>query len=278
MDNILRGLGPNRIAVDLGCGSGSFHYTSYPCRIIGIDITLNRSALFCDGCRVQYIQSSAVQIPLANASIDAVICNHIFEHVAYTQALSEIHRILKPTGLLWVAVPNGYGLDDALYRYVFEGGGHVNRFRFHQLVEEVQTRTDLRLIQFNQLFSSFIYLKKPTPEQRVHFPPRAQILYRVPNSWNRAAILVLNAITRTLDRLLGTRTSQYGWGFVFARGEVRLDPLPSFFNVCWQCGSGNDAGHLKASGRLDSLLGIPFYRCSNCDAKSLFFKPPKGLS
>ena len=278
MDNILHSLGPNQIAVDLGCGQGSFRYASYPCRIIGVDMALNHPALFRDGRRVQYIQSSAVQIPLGDASVDAVICNHVFEHLAYLQALSEIHRILKPTGLLWVAVPNGYGLDDALYRCVFEGGGHVNRFRFRQLVDEVQTRTDLRLIQFNQLFSGFIYLKRPTPQQRVHFPRRAQFLYKCPPSWNRAAILVLSTTTRTVDRLLGSRTSQYGWGFVFARGEVSLDPLPSFFNVCRQCGSGNDAVHLKASGRVSPLLGIPFYRCSNCDAKNIFFKPLKGLS
>lgn len=278
MDNILHTFGPHQIAVDLGCGEGSFHYESYPCRIIGIDIALTAAVLFRDGYRVQYIRSSAARIPLASSSIDAVICNHTFEHIAYTKALSEIHRILKPKGLVWIAVPNGYGLDDALYRFVFAGGGHINRFRFHQLVEEVETQTDLKLIQFNQLFSSFIYLNKPTPEQRIHLPRRARFLCYLPTSWNRLAILFLNIITRMVDRLFDTRTSQYGWGFVFARGEANLGPLPSFFNVCWQCGSGNDADQLRANGRVSSSKGILLYRCANCEAKSLFFDPLNGCS
>src|SRR5262249_16633981 len=97
-------------------------------------------------------------------SIDAVICHHSMEHFAgYARALDEIQRVLKPNGMLWIAVPNGYSFDDALYRFTDAGHSHVNRFRLDRLIREVQTRTDLKLVQSFPLFSGFVYLKKPFP-------------------------------------------------------------------------------------------------------------------
>ena len=49
------------------------------------------------------------QIPLAGDSFDAVICNHIMEHVADDrQALRELLRILKPGGLGVLLAPVDY--------------------------------------------------------------------------------------------------------------------------------------------------------------------------
>jgi SAM-dependent methyltransferase len=35
------------------------------------------------------------------------------------------HRVFASCGRLYVAVPNGHGLCDAVYRFVFDGGGHA---------------------------------------------------------------------------------------------------------------------------------------------------------
>ncbi|MBI4465165.1 MAG: class I SAM-dependent methyltransferase [Acidobacteria bacterium] len=279
MNNILAILRPSQVAVDLGCGGGSFQYASYQCRIIGMDVAFNRAVLYRDGNRVQYVQSQAAAIPLASASVDAVICNHTFEHFPdYKHVLSEINRALKPTGMLWIAIPNGYGFDDTLYRFLFKGGGHVNRFGFHEFVAQVHAHSDLKLIQWIPLFSGFVYLQKPNQEQLIYFPDSARWLFTVPEFLRRAAILTLNAATRLFDKLLGMRISQYGWGFVFARGNVDLPPLPVYFNVCWKCGSGNSVEYLKASGRVERDFGIRFYSCSNCNEKNVLVNPPSGLS
>jgi predicted SAM-dependent methyltransferase len=73
-----------------------------------------------------------------------VICHHTLEHFdGYRETLAEISRILDPKGWLWIAVPNGYGFDDALYRAVFSGGGHVNRFTYDSLIQDVERITSL---------------------------------------------------------------------------------------------------------------------------------------
>ena len=276
MHNILKILSESQTALDLGCGNGSFNYAAYRCKIIGIDIILNAAELSRDGDRLQYIRSTAHQIPLAGNSIDAVICHHSMEHFSsYTRTLDEISRVLKPDGMLWIAVPNGYSFDDALYRFTDAGHGHVNRFRLDPLLQEVQTRTDLKLVQSFALFSGFVYLKKPLPGLPSLF---GRFMRLLPDSLNRGCVLGINAATRIIDKAFGLRTSQYGWAFVFARNKVSLESLPSYFNVCWKCGSGHGADYLKSSGRVSSKLGIRFFRCPSCQANNIFLEPPKDLS
>ena len=279
MHNILGKLNSSQVVVDLGCGGGSFDYSTYPCRVIGIDVGFEGRALHKDVRRVLYVQSDAGGLPLKTGSVDAVICNHTFEHFAnYKSALREINRVLNSAGMLWIAVPNGYSFDDSCYRWLFAGGGHLNRFTWRRLVDEVQSETDLRLIQTISLFSGFVYLKRPTPQQFRDFPPRAKYLYYLPDPLSRAGILAINVTSRLVDKLFGSRVSQYGWGFVFARGEVELFPLPSYFNVCWQCGSGNGAHELVSSGSVKTRFGIKVFSCMACHAKNFFLKPPSGLS
>ena len=48
-------------------------------------------------------------IPLADASVDAIICRSVLEHVKNPNvAIIELHRILKPGGLLFLQVPSTY--------------------------------------------------------------------------------------------------------------------------------------------------------------------------
>src|SRR5205823_6308092 len=234
MHNILSILGESQIVVDLGCGEGSFNYASYGCKIIGVDINLRNKVLRKERNGIQYVESDATHIPLRTGSIDAVICNNAFEHfISYEETLAEINRILNRTGLIWISIPNGHGFSDALYRWLFLSGGHINLFSFHHFVDEVHSHTGLRLAQSSLLFSSFIYLKRPTADQFRNHPEVCQLLSRIPDWFYQAVMISINGLTRWIDKRTGSGTSQYGWGFVFARSEVQLAPLPSYFNVCW---------------------------------------------
>ncbi|OLD67961.1 MAG: hypothetical protein AUI45_11970 [Acidobacteria bacterium 13_1_40CM_2_56_11] len=261
--------------VDLGCGPGSFHYESYTCQIIGIDLTVSRRA---PRAHVSFVQANSSQIPLASNSVDAVVSHHTLEHFGdFRTTLGEVNRILKDDGLIWIAIPNGYGFDDTLYRFVFSGGGHINRFSRDQLVEEVHRLTRFRLIQEVDLFSSFIYLKKPTAEEYQFYPRTARFLFHIPDGTSTTGVLVINAATRLIDKLFGSRVSQYGWGFVFAADSVSLTPLHRpYFNVCSNCGSGIPAIRLRNQGQLKQFCGVGFYRCPHCRKLNAFVAPPAG--
>ncbi len=194
------------------------------------------------------------------------------------RSLQEVDRVLKDEGIIWIAIPNGYSLDDRLYRLVFSGGGHVNRFARKELIKEVHALTRFRLMQEVDLFSSFIYLQKPTLEKYQYYPRRARPLFYIPDTLSIVGILVINTMTRLIDKLLGCRTSQYGWGFVFARKSTRLPPLHrAYFNVCSKCGSGLAATQIREAGKLKQCFGVGLYRCLNCHYVNAFVSPPAGL-
>src|SRR5262249_1946434 len=155
---------------------------------------LDAPRLYRDGSRIEYVRADSGQIPLASESVDAVICHHTLEHFPdYRRTLEEVNRILKDDGLLWIAIPNGYCFDNALYGLIFAGGGDVNRFTYDELIRAVHELTRFRLQQQVDLFSSFIYLKRPTPEEYKHYPRSAKALLHIPEGVSVAGILAINA-------------------------------------------------------------------------------------
>jgi SAM-dependent methyltransferase len=271
---LLRNLSPDQVVLDLGCGSGSFHYESCVCRVVGIDLSFDQH----QPTRERLLRACADchEIPLADGSVDAVVSNHNLEHVSnYKRALVEVARVLKPDGWFWITVPNGYSFEDNLYRWVFSGGGHVNRFRRDELIADVTNIASLKLVRSCDLFSGYVFLKRPTPEQARHYPRTARFLVDIPGGFLNFGVLSLQAGTRILDRFLGSRYSQYGWGFLFARNGIEAEQPLSFFNVCRNCGSGNLAADIR--GYPPSVFGVKMYRCPHCSEVNLMVPPPRGL-
>jgi hypothetical protein len=274
MDNLIATLRPDQLVVDIGCGHGSFDYRRYPCRILAIDIHFDKGLLPLDGSRVSFVRASSEELPLSAASADVIVCNHSLEHIAqYKQTLAEIRRVLKDSGVVWISVPNGFGFDDALYRFLYEGGGHVNRFSFDGLVNDMEQIAGLKLLQWTRLTSCFIYCKQPRPTDWPYLPRRVKFFHKLPASG--AIVFALNTVTRLADKLLKSRLSMYGWGFVFgSRGTIIDCSLPSYFNVCLGCGSGHPIAALQSSAHRH--WGVQFYRCPRCAQTNPLFLPPAG--
>lgn len=168
LDSLPIGDVSNKICVDYGVGSWGFagiFPKLHPCRLaIGIEISLEAIRLsekvsagggFAYGDRYFYLTSRGDDIRLANNSVDVVFTGECIEYVENTAAfLDEIHRILKPGGLLILTTPNA---DAYLYKIQGEryavGPEHVALMGYDELLSYVTPRFDLLIARgFNGSF------------------------------------------------------------------------------------------------------------------------------
>src|ERR1035438_2666790 len=158
--------------LDVGAGQGSFPGAEYSCAWLALD---DNPAAYSTVVRYSRVVGRGHRLPVRDGSIDLLISHHSLEHLApLDETLAEMARVLKPGGKCFISVPNGYGFCDAVYRLVFLGGGHVNRFRKDELIRLVEQRLNVRLVGWQKLYSSFVYLHKlmeflETPAPKNHF-------------------------------------------------------------------------------------------------------------
>lgn len=97
------GLGPGKLVVEMGAGTGKFTrlLTRSGATINAVEpVAAMLSRLKQDLPGVTALQGTAQHIPLPDSCADAVICAQSFHWFASAQTLAEIHRVLKPGGVL----------------------------------------------------------------------------------------------------------------------------------------------------------------------------------
>jgi SAM-dependent methyltransferase len=97
------GLGPGRTVVDLAAGTGKLSRLLVPsgARVVAVEpVTAMRELL--DGLGVQALPGAAEEIPLADGCADGVTVAQALHWFRVDEALREIHRILRPGGVLAV--------------------------------------------------------------------------------------------------------------------------------------------------------------------------------
>lgn len=129
--------------LEIGIGSGLNlpFYTSHVREILGLDpvpglITMARRAAENTGLPVTFLEYSAEQIPLENASVDTVVVTWTLCSIPDAgQALREMRRVLKPGGQL-LFVEHGLAPEPRVRRWQdwltpiwkrCSGGCHLNR-------------------------------------------------------------------------------------------------------------------------------------------------------
>lgn len=241
--------------LDLGAGPGSF-----PCErpdVVVVRLDLAKPHRLGQG---SYVLADAARMPFRQASFDLVVSNHSLEHFTELDAtVREIGRVLKPDGILYVAVPDATTLTDRIYRWLGRGGGHVNPFRSAEEVDALINRlTGLPLRSTTVLFSSLSFLNR---HNFVTKPPRRIALFAF---GNETFLAVLIWMLRGVDRHCGTEWSRYGWSFRFGN-LIGAEPVEVWVNVCVRCGSGHSEAYLRKHTPIRKLAGLfRAYRCPGC--------------
>ena len=106
------GLGPDKRALELGCGTGIFleRAAATGARLVAIDLSqplLTQARERMSGSpRVRFVCGNAEAMPYADGTFDAVYGSSVLHHLDLERALREVFRVLRPGGRAAFAEPN----------------------------------------------------------------------------------------------------------------------------------------------------------------------------
>ena len=207
------GLDAGNRVLDLGCGEGRHAISaslSADVQVIGIDINVRdlatareRSDGFESEHDCQFLVASGFALPFADDAFDRVICSEVLEHIHdYEAVLTEIRRVLKPSGKLAVSVPRFFPeqvcwwLSDEYHQVE---GGHIRIFRSRRLRNAVESRGFVRTSRHwaHALHVPYWWLRCLQWSQGER-APLARIYHKL-LVWD---LMTAPWITRSLDRIL----------------------------------------------------------------------------
>jgi ubiquinone/menaquinone biosynthesis C-methylase UbiE len=106
--------------LDAGCGGGRFTFAMAlmgASSVVGVDVSAegiadaNRRRHAMGADQVSFQQSSLLDLPFGNGEFDFVCCSGVLHHtVSIERGLSEIHRVLKPGGRVYLLLYGAGGL------------------------------------------------------------------------------------------------------------------------------------------------------------------------
>ncbi|TRT81484.1 MAG: methyltransferase domain-containing protein [Microcystis aeruginosa Ma_AC_P_19900807_S299] len=120
--------------LDITCGSGyGSHFMALQGaeRVVGVDIdrqAIEHALQFHAHPAIEYIIADAQSVPeLADHSFDVIVSFETIEHLPHPKVfLSEIRRLLKPGGQIFMSCPNDYRVTPWISEF------HLHKFRFNE--------------------------------------------------------------------------------------------------------------------------------------------------
>ncbi len=109
-------IGRGKRVLDLGCRSGALtrHFLEEN-SVVGLDVdaaALEKAAAL----GIEPVQANVEDpLPFESASFDTVVAGELLEHLQFPDALvAEVHRVLRPGGVLVGSVPNAFRVQSRL--------------------------------------------------------------------------------------------------------------------------------------------------------------------
>ena len=186
--------------LDVGCGDGVITKrlrTSFPdvaIQAVDLDeIRLRRATAYCPN--VTFCQGDVRALPFRDATFQVVLCHHVVEHINDdVQVLTECKRVLSPTGLFILGIPQEDGLIGRFVRRIhwrlYARSEHVN---FYTIATMRHRLSDIGLTDIEHAKFGFFY-----PNYYLH------------------VLLVWNRLTFTLGHLLSQRFDATADSLMFA--------------------------------------------------------------
>lgn len=150
------------LVLEIGCGKGDLttKLSKKYKKIVSFDISsggINKARQRIEkNCICEFLISDATKLPFCNNIFDTVIFSEVLEHTLdQKKCISEIHRILKPNGVLILTTPNSGGIHRNLKKIISK---LLNKpFRFSsQITDNPLSSLELELL----LLPYFFILKK----------------------------------------------------------------------------------------------------------------------
>ncbi|WP_429885125.1 class I SAM-dependent methyltransferase [Geoalkalibacter halelectricus] len=115
-------LAPGALVLDLGCGAGAYSRVLGKAgfRVVGVDfawLVAGQARKRTTEGAVDYVSGDATCLPFADDLFDHVVCIGLFQSLhKHREAMREIHRVLKPGGVLCLMTLNRRNLKATLDR------------------------------------------------------------------------------------------------------------------------------------------------------------------
>lgn len=138
--------------LDVGCGAGIFmhHANNRGWKVYGTEFNKFSIDFIKNVLRIKNVYSEDLSHFNKN-TFELVTLHQIFEHLPDPNAmLNDIHRILKKEGLLFISVPNVYGIITRIMKNKsqhYDGNGHLNYFNKKNL-KTILEKNNFEVITF----------------------------------------------------------------------------------------------------------------------------------